>query len=62
MQDLLLNKEFIGFQVHKNFREIEEELTLIFKDFVSSMYFKKELGIIVANIIKWIKNIISLFL
>lgn len=56
MQDLLLNKEFIGFQVHKNFREIEEELTLIFKDFVSSMYFKKELGIIVANIIKWIKK------
>lgn len=56
IQKLLENKEFLGFQVFKNLRSIDKELELILKDFISSAYFNKELGIIVANIVKWIKK------
>lgn len=56
IQELLKDKKFVGFQVFKNFRLIDGELELILKDFISSSYFDKKLGIIVANIIKWIKK------
>jgi hypothetical protein len=52
----LLNRKFLGFQVFKHYRTVERELCNIARDFLSSAYYKKEIGIVIVNIIKWINK------
>lgn len=53
---LLENRKFLGFQVFKNYEETKNELTDILKDITSSVYYKKELGVIIVNLINWLNK------
>lgn len=56
IKDKIVKRRFLGFQVFKNFKKIELELTNILMNITASTYFKKEIGIIIVNLIKWINR------
>ncbi|MDA2139521.1 hypothetical protein PDN64_15525 [Bacillus cereus group sp. Bc256] len=56
IKELIIGRKFVGFQVFKKFKKIENELTMILKDIISSNYYKKEMGIAIVNIIKWLNR------
>ncbi|GGG07019.1 hypothetical protein GCM10010912_59580 [Paenibacillus albidus] len=56
IKSTIKDRKFIGFQVYKNFKLIEKDLDEILGSVTSSSYFKRDTGIIVVNLIKWINR------
>ncbi|MFB1100376.1 hypothetical protein [Terribacillus sp. JSM ZJ617] len=56
IKDVLGKRRFLGFQVFKNFEKIEKELTTILMNITASAYFKKEIGVSIVNLIRWINR------
>lgn len=56
IKEIIVKRKFLGFQVFKNFKNIEVELTNILKNITASNYYKREIGIAIVKIIKWINH------
>ena len=54
IKDILLKRKFLGFQVYKKFEEIEDNLKNVLDKITSSSHYKRELGLPLANLIKWL--------
>lgn len=54
IKNILSERKFLGFQVYKKFEEIEDKIKEVFDKITASSYYKREFGVPLANLIKWI--------
>lgn len=54
IKSILLERKFLGFQVFKKFEELEGKIRKILDKITASNHYKKELGVTLVNLIKWI--------
>ncbi len=54
LESMLRDSEFLGFQVFKNFAEVEAKLKALLDKVISSSYFQSDIAKAIVNIIDWV--------